>query len=333
MHAHPGRRGQSGFTLIELMIAMIVGILILSASTKLLLSTMRSVTGTELRDGVDRRARFIGIALQRDVQMTGIIIDSRPTFGTIGTYADTLVMLRVPFFVPAGGGPEVPATTYARTAVLPAGAGVGNCGATCVEVVRPAGETFQINVGELAYIQLNANVRRLVRVTAVALPNATTARVTFAATNRILGHAAGVAAGGGNPAVDLRQPFTIRTLRAVAFYRDAATSTLNRVDSVLTTGAVVPQPIATGVQSWDASLIFTSTASRPTSRTPTPTPIRTTTSTTSPGSTCGRCSRRTGWMRALNNGVLLTRRYDWWLHAAKPRVRAKPAVIGGLRRL
>lgn len=306
MHAHPGRRGQSGFTLIELMIAMIVGILILSASTKLLLSSMRSLTGTELRDGVDRRARFIGIALQRDVQQTGISIDSRPTFGTVGTYADTLVMLRVPYFVPAGGGPEQPAINYSRTAVLPGGAGVGNCGALCVEVVRPAGEVFQIKVGELAYIQLNANVRRLIRVTAVSLPTGTTARVTFSNTNRILGHTAGIAG------IDLRTPFTVRTLRAVAFYRDATTSVLNRVDSVLTTGAVVPQPIATGVQSWTASLIFTNGVEAN---------LADPDADGDPDNNFDDIARvhLQATLQAdradarVNNGVLLSRRYDWWL--------------------
>ena len=151
-----GRRSESGFTLVEVMIAMIAGVIVLGASTTLVLGTMRSMRGTELRDGMDRRGRFVGIALQRDVQQTGIAIDARATFGTIGTYADTLVMLRVPFFSPLPGDPEIPAESYVRSALVPAASGVGNCGAFCLEVTRAAAPAFQIRVGELAYVELNS---------------------------------------------------------------------------------------------------------------------------------------------------------------------------------
>ena len=63
---------------------MIVGVLVLGSATSLMLGAMRSLRGTELRDGIDRRSRFIGIALQRDVQQTGIAIDSRPTSARSG---------------------------------------------------------------------------------------------------------------------------------------------------------------------------------------------------------------------------------------------------------
>lgn len=307
MIARGRRRGESGFTLVEVMIAMIAGVIILSASTSLVLGSMRSMTATDLRDGIDRRARFIGIALHRDVQQAGIAMDSRPTFGTIGTFADTLVMLRVPYLVPAGGGMEEPADAYSRTADL-GGSGVGNCGTWCLRVQRPVGETFQIKAGELAYIELTANVRRLIRVTAVTFPSASRAEVTFANTNRILGHPAGIK----NPNLDLKKPFTVRTVRAVAFYRDAQ-GRLLRSDSTTTTGAAVPQVIATGVQSWDASLVFLNDVEADAADSDTP--------DGNPDNNYDDIARV--HLRAtleadradprVNNGVILTRQYDWWL--------------------
>ncbi len=58
----------TGFTLIEMLIAMVVGVLVLSAAMTVGLSTFRSLTGVQLRDGIDRNARFIGLALQRPPQ-------------------------------------------------------------------------------------------------------------------------------------------------------------------------------------------------------------------------------------------------------------------------
>ena len=301
-----GRPSESGFTLVEVMIAMIAGVIVLGASTTLVLGTMRSMRGTELRDGMDRRGRFVGIALQRDVQQTGIAIDARATFGTIGTYADTLVMLRVPFFSPLPGDPEIPAESYVRSALVPAASGVGNCGAFCLEVTRAAAPAFQIRVGELAYVELNS-VRRLIRVTAVTFPSATLARVTFANTANILGHPAGVVG------LDLRKVFTVRTLRVAAFYRDAANRQLVRVDSTTTTGAPVPQVIATGVQNWQASLVFTSGVEADVADPDTP--------DGNPDNNYDDIARVHLWANLeadradpkVNNGVILTRRFDWWL--------------------
>lgn len=294
------RRGQQGFTLIEMMIAMIVGVMVLGTSTSLVVSAMRSLAGTELRDGIDRKARFIGIGLQRDVQQTGIEIDARSTFGTIGAYADTLVMLRVPFF----GTPEQPAEGYARDSIA-GGSGVGNCGVLCVEVRRPVGETFQINPGELAYLELNADVRRLLRVTAVAFPTASIARVTFANTTSILGHPAGIVG------LNLSSSFKIRTIRATAFYADAANQ-LIRADSVTTAGVAVPQVLATGIQTWDASLVFVSGVEAPGADAGTD---------GDPDNDYDDIARV--HLRAtiqadradsrVNNGVVLSRLYDWWL--------------------
>ncbi|MEO7986475.1 MAG: hypothetical protein ABI766_08065 [Gemmatimonadales bacterium] len=283
-----------------MMIAIVMGVVVLGASTSLAIGAMRSLAGTELRDGIDRQARFIGIGLQRDVQQTGIEIDAQPTFGTIGAFADTLVMLRVPFF----GAPEMPAEGYARDSI-PGGSGVGNCGALCVEVRRPVGEPFQINAGELAYLELNASVRRLLRVTAVSLPTATVARVTFANTTRILGHPAGIAG------LNLSSSFKVRTIRATAFYRDAANQ-LIRADSVTTAGAAVPQVVATGIQTWDASLVFVNGVEAAMADADTD---------ADPDNDYDDIARV--HLRAtiqadradsrVNNGVILSRVYDWWL--------------------
>lgn len=298
-----GRREESGFTLIEMLIAMIVGVLVLGSATSLMMGAMRSLAGTELRDGMDRRARFIGIALQRDVQQTGIEMEARPAFGTIGTYADTLVMLRVPYFVPAAGPPEEAAVAYPRTALLPPGSNVGNCGALCLEVTPVAGEVFQIRAGELAYLEMSA-IRRLIRVTAVAFPTATTVRITFANTNQILGHPAGV------NGLNLNNTFQVRTVRAVAFYRDAQNQ-LIRADSVDNVGTAVPQTIATGLQTWDASILLVNGAEVDVAD------AGVDADETNDYDDVGRVHLRATLQadRAdsrVNSGVLLTRQFDWW---------------------
>jgi hypothetical protein len=204
------------------------------------------------------------------------------------------------------GDDEMPAESYGRSALVPGGTGVGNCGTRCLEVNRALGATFQIRAGELAYVELNT-VRRLIRVTSVTFPSATLARVNFANNASILGHAAGVVG------LDLRKPFTVRTLRVTAFYRDAANRQLVRVDSTTNAGIPVPQVIATGVQNWQASLVFTNGVEADAADPDTP--------DGNPDNNFDDIARVHLWANLeadradpkVNNGVILTKRYDWWL--------------------
>lgn len=244
-----GRRadGRAGFTLVEVLIAMVVGVIVLAASTQLVVGTYRGLAGTELRDGVDRNARFIGIALQRDIQEAGVGLESQIGFGTVATFGDTLAVLQVPFFA------DEAARAYPRSAAPPAGVGRGNCGTFCIEVSRDNTEPFQVEQGDLAYVQVGSSVRRLILVGDVTLA-AGLARIGFSDANTLVGHAAGIA--GAQP-LDLNAGGVIvRKLLMTAYWRDGQDQVL-RATRLNPNGTPAGDVVATGVSAWNTSLEFT----------------------------------------------------------------------------
>ncbi len=75
--------------------ALVMGVVLLTAATQFALSTWRSMEGNELRDAVHRNARFVAMSMERDLQSTGVGIASTPSFGTLSVSGDTLVILSV----------------------------------------------------------------------------------------------------------------------------------------------------------------------------------------------------------------------------------------------
>ena len=88
-------RSRAGFTLIELILALMIGLVVLTTATALTAATWQSVRGSAIRDDVTRSARYIGVTLQRDVQETGVDLASSVDFGTLSVRNDTIVILRV----------------------------------------------------------------------------------------------------------------------------------------------------------------------------------------------------------------------------------------------
>ena len=89
--------GRAGFTLVELMIAMIVGLVVLAAATAVVASTWRGAAGGRMREGIERNARFMNSALNRDLSETGVGIASSVRFGSLSVRNDTIVILSVPY--------------------------------------------------------------------------------------------------------------------------------------------------------------------------------------------------------------------------------------------
>src|SRR5574338_79539 len=110
---------RNGFTLIELMIAIVVGVLVLSSATSLALTTFRSMSGLQMRDGIDRNARFVGLTFQRDLAETGVDLES------LAVWNDSISILRVPY---APG----PSAVWPLSVANPPNN--GQCGLTCVEI-------------------------------------------------------------------------------------------------------------------------------------------------------------------------------------------------------
>ena len=104
------RFDRRGMTLVEIMIAMVVGLIIMTSAMSFTITTFRGVEHTNLREDVFRTGRFIGASLERDAASAGVSIRSQVRFGTLLAKGDTMVIVSVPFdtlpvTAPQSGGP------------------------------------------------------------------------------------------------------------------------------------------------------------------------------------------------------------------------------------
>ncbi len=248
---HGNERG--GFTLIELLVAMVLGVLILGISTSFATATLRSSRAIDLRDGLNRDARFVGLAITRDMQDAGVSFESTQIMGSVATRGDTVVALSVPF-VPNEAltyNMVVPADT---TDPLPPG---GTCGLRCIDVVDPNTVPFQLTAGDLALLQVQSE-RRLIVLTAVETPTAGVKRLTFSAADSLFVYPAGLTDG-------LRLTRTgvaVQRLNVSAWYRDPASATLIRADGFTASGALRTAITARGVEQFTTRLQFTNGGER-----------------------------------------------------------------------
>jgi prepilin-type N-terminal cleavage/methylation domain-containing protein len=242
----PSIQDRRGFTIVELLIALVIGLVLVAASLSFAISTFQGAEGNKVREEVYRNARFISMSLQRDIQTAGVGIESDVEYGTLNVFNDTIVVLNVPW---------VPSLATAYNVVPPAGtnnplAAGGTCGATCIDLAYKPGGGYDLAVGDLARLQVNAE-RRLILITAVR-DIGTRFQIEFLNTPAILHHEAAFA---GGLLLD-RYQSTVQELNAIVYYRSPA-GILFRSQSMTTAGALQPSPMAYGVQSWDAWLIFT----------------------------------------------------------------------------
>ena len=89
--------GRLGFTMIEMIIALLLGVIILSAAITFLITHLRMLEGSDIRENVERNGRYIGVLLRRDIQAAGIDIESTTNFGTVAVWPgapnDTLMLI------------------------------------------------------------------------------------------------------------------------------------------------------------------------------------------------------------------------------------------------
>ena len=240
-------RNRAGFTIVELLISLTVGLVIVSAAVSFAITTFRGVEGGKLREEVYRNSRFIGMSLQRDAQTTGVGIESLSTFGTVSTFNDTLMFLHVPWEPSLAYPYEInPPFDTLATNPLPAG---GTCGALCIDLNKGPGNTFDIVPGDLARLQVNS-LRRLILVTGVS-DLGTTVELTFAAGATLLHLPAALS---GGLLLDRFSTFVQKIDPIVYFVQD---STLFRADRLDTSGGLIASPVANGVHAWNAMMIFT----------------------------------------------------------------------------
>ena len=234
-------RRRRGFTLIEMLVALSLGSIVISAAMKFTINSLRGIQAQDAREDVSRTARFLGLGFDRDVRAAGVGFASTRTFGSLSTLADTVVILSVPF-TPAEAPPHQIATPLA--AVPP---GVGTCGPTCIDVLTTA-TGMDLAPGDIACLQV-ASERRLILVTAVA-PRGDTTSITFAGAPRLLLHAAGLS---NSLQVDLAATF-IQKLTAVEYYMSG--DSLMRVVRIKTSGLPDPDLAAEGMSRFTLALRF-----------------------------------------------------------------------------
>ncbi len=237
-----------GFTLVELLISLTMALVILSSATAFAMTSWQSRRGWTLREGVDRNARFIGMAINRDAAEAGIDIESTPVFGTLATFGDTVSIISVPY-------EPLVAPTYRFDAMnndtvnpLPPG---GNCGTTCLTFLKEDG-TFNLQAGDLARLQVGGE-RRLLMITSTNDLGSTHFSIQFLPVSRILGRPAGL---DDSLRID-RFGTAIQKLHAVAYWYDASTKSVMRSER-LSSGSAAPigEVLADDVEAWEASLIF-----------------------------------------------------------------------------
>ena len=242
------RATRGGFTLVELLVSMILGLVILAVSTNFASATLRSSRGNDLRDGLNRDARFVGLALSRDIQDAGVAIESSQSFGSLATRNDTVVALSVPFLPNEAQAYNmvVPADT---TDPLPPG---GTCGATCIDVIDPNTVPFQLRSGDVALLQVQ-NERRLIVLTNVTTPSAGIRRLTFSNADTLFVYPAGLTGG-----LRLtRNGVAVQRLSVTGWYRDASSQTLRRAEGFLPNGQLRGAIAARGAESFSTRLLFT----------------------------------------------------------------------------
>ena len=237
---------RDGFTLIELLISVVLSVVVMGASLSFALAVFRGTEGNRLREEVYRSARFIGMALGRDIQTTGVGIESEIGFGTLSTFNDTLVVLHIPW-EPTVAFPYTIDESQASGSNNPLDPG-GTCGPTCIDLIKGPGDTFDLVPGDIARLQINAE-RRVILVTDVR-DRGNSVELTFSGAPSLLRYEGGLS---GGVLLD-RFSTTVQKLQPIIYYVE--NEILYRADRLTPTGDLIGSPLAYGVKSWSANMIF-----------------------------------------------------------------------------
>ncbi len=236
--------GRRGFTLIELLLSVVLSVVVMGASLSFAVATFRGTEANRLREEVYRNARFIGMSLERDIQTTGVGIASGIRFGTLNTYNDTLVVLHVPW-LPTNAFPYEINPPAGVDNPLPPG---GTCGATCIDLNKGPANSFDLQPGDIARLQINAE-RRVILVTDVR-DMGNRVQLTFAASPTLLNSEAALSGG-----VQLdRFSTVVQKLQPIIYFVE--NEVLYRSVQLTPAGDLIASPLAYGVKSWETKMLF-----------------------------------------------------------------------------
>jgi hypothetical protein len=291
---------RAGYSVVELLIACVMGVLVLSSALSLAMTTFRSMAGLQLRDGIDRNARYLGMVLQRDLTETGVDVEALAGSGTLAVWADTIAILRAKWDGPTNS--SVPAYPVSNANM---NQGVNNPGGTPTYVDISSATVPLMAVGDVVRYQKNS-LRRLLLVNSITRVG-TAYRIGFTPGTWLIHHAAGLA-GGAPPAIGNPTSATVQALAMVMYYRNG--TQLMRAQSLdVATNRPVGAVVAEGVQTFDAWLTFTNGVEALTADT--------TNAATSYNQIAGIRVRATMQAEAtdfrVNNGALLTKQFEWFV--------------------
>lgn len=246
--ARPARR--AGYTLVELLVALFLGVLILGSAMTFLIVQLGTLEGSDIRENVSRNGRYVGAALRHDLQRAGIGMESTISFGTVGvwpgSYGDTLAVLYIPY---------VPDWTVPHRIIPPPGTDNpllpgGTCGDRCIDVLKDAGEPFDIAVGDLTRLQVGGT-RRLIIVDNLTTTSDTSVAVEWTDDAKILNQSAGLANG-----LRLDRFGTyVQGISPIVYYLDDQARLMRAVE-LNRDGSPKGEVLAYGVEEFDIRLIF-----------------------------------------------------------------------------
>jgi hypothetical protein len=233
--------------LIELMIGLTLGTVILSAAITFLITHMRALEGSDIRENVARNDRYIGALLRRDVQMAGIDLESSTLYGSVsvwpGSTGDTLILLYVPYDPNAAPIHEVDPM---ESQPIP---GRGTCGERCLEILYDPGEPQELGIGDLARIEV-FGVRRLILLNDFNFAGGVW-EITWTSADTLLHQPAGLTGG-----LQVAVPGTlVQKVAPIIYYLDDQ-QRLMRAERLKMNGSPDGHVVAFGVQQFDISLIF-----------------------------------------------------------------------------
>jgi prepilin-type N-terminal cleavage/methylation domain-containing protein len=240
----PSRLGRAlrGFTLVELLVAMTLGLIILGAATTFAINTARSQARSQVGDDSMRRSRYIALTLEQDIRDAGSLMPIRSDFGAVNLFNDTLAILRVP------ARDTVAGPSYFVTAF-------GACGTNCLSVRKRNGRV-EISAGQVFLFTAVGNVNRLLLATGVTDPApsnpATPVQITVLNTLDSLFHWPARLV--GVPTTNA----TVQALRLSAYYRGsvADSTALMVAERIGSDGRFLPEVLANGVARWDITAGF-----------------------------------------------------------------------------
>ena len=146
---------------------------------------------------------FIGMSLERDLQTTGVGIESEIRFGTLSTFSDTLVVLHVPWS-PTNAYPYEISSQPGTNNPLDPG---GTCGSFCIDFDKDPGGAFDLKPGDIARLQI-VSERRIILVTDV-VDNGSSVELTFAPDTLLLHFEAAFAGAVQLGPVNTKGPFVL----------------------------------------------------------------------------------------------------------------------------